>query len=555
LREVRRRLSLKRSTRAMAFGPRLELRQSQSLVMTPQLLQAIKLLQLSTVDLVSYVEAELERNPLLDRVDEPGDAPVANELGGAGEQDRFQSDDFDGGGDGAGDDPGSGGAAADGRSEGDWASDTLQVDAQAIARDLDTDVGNAFPDEAMPATASAMAQDGPSLPGFDSVVGGLRGAPLDDDETGPEGYLATEETLQDRLSRQLMPKLKTAADRWIGAILIEAIEPTGYLGETTASIAERLAADEADVVAVLALLQTCEPAGVGARDLAECLALQLKERDRLDPAMEALVANLDLVAKRDFTSLRRACRVDDEDLADMVAELRTLDPKPGLRHARTAAQAVIPDVFVRRASDGGWAIELNGDALPRVIANKAYYAAVAAGTKAGPGKSFIDEAWANANWLTRSLEQRARTILKVATEIVRQQDTFLAYGYAYLRPLNLKTIAEAVSLHESTISRVTANKYMATPRGIFELKFFFSAAIPGTGAESHSAEAVRHRIRDMINAETPEQVLSDDAIVAALKTQGVEIARRTVAKYREAMRIPSSAVRRREGRAGVARLR
>jgi RNA polymerase sigma-54 factor len=266
--------------------------------------------------------------------------------------------------------------------------------------------------------------------------------------------------------------------------------------------------------------------------------------------METLVSHLDLLAKRDFAQLRKLCRVDQEDMAEMVAEIRRLDPKPGLVFESEPTQSVTPDAIVRAAPDGGWIVELNSDALPRVVANKAYYVKVAARAKDQPGKAFIDDAWANANWLTRSLEQRARTILKVASEIVRQQDAFLAYGVTHLRPLNLKAIAEAVSLHESTVSRVTSNKFMATPRGVFEMKYFFTAAIAGAGGEeAHSAEAVRFRIRQLIEQEGADDVLSDDALVAALKGQGVDIARRTVAKYREAMRIPSSAARRREKRA------
>ncbi|MGL5137785.1 MAG: RNA polymerase factor sigma-54, partial [Beijerinckiaceae bacterium] len=335
----------------------------------------------------------------------------------------------------------------------------------------------------------------------------------------------------------------------IAAAIIDSVDDAGYLGESVAEIAARLSADEEDVESVLALVQACDPAGVGARTLAECLALQLKEKDRYDPAMATLIGHLDLLARRDYPLLRKICGVDEDDLAEMVAEIRRLNPKPGMLHGGAPAPTVIPDVMVRTASDGGWSVELNSDALPRVIANRAYYAKVNR-TKDAAGKQFIDEAWASANWLTRSLEQRARTILKVATEIVRQQDGFFMYGVEHLRPLNLKTIAEAVSLHESTISRVTSNKHMATPRGLFEMRYFFTSAIAGAaGEEAHSAEAVRHRIRQLIEQEGTEKVLSDDALVDALRAQGVDIARRTVAKYREAMRIPSSAMRRREKRA------
>jgi RNA polymerase sigma-54 factor len=505
----------------MALGPRLEFRQTQSLVMTPQLLQAIKLLQLSTVELASYVEAELERNPLLERRDDPDAAPIAP----------------------ADTPPEASGAVV----EGDWASDELRTDRAAIENDIGTDLSNAFPDDAVAPPASPLRQEGPTLPSLDgSRVS--QGGGSDGDDRGLEDIVAGGLSLHDHLERQTLPLLDTHGDRAIALALIESIEDTGYLTEPVEEIAARLGVEPVDVEAILAIIQQSEPTGVGARTLAECLALQLKDKDRYDPAMAALVDNLDLLARREFAQLRRLCRVDEEDLADMVSEIRRLDPKPGLIFGGEPARVVVPDVFVRPAPDGSWTVELNGDALPRVIANRSYYARVSR-TKDPAGKSFIDEAWATANWLTRSLEQRARTILKVASEIVRQQDSFFMYGVQHLRPLNLKMIAEAVSLHESTVSRVTSNKYMATPRGLFEMKYFFTAAIASSSGEAHSAEAVRFRIKQLIEGESADDVLSDDALVTALKAQGVDIARRTVAKYREAMRIPSSALRRREKRA------
>jgi RNA polymerase sigma-54 factor len=508
----------------MAFGPRLEFRQTQSLVMTPQLLQAIKLLQLSTVELASYVESELERNPLLERLDDPDAAPIAPQEPAA--------------------------EVTTGPTEGDWASDELRTDRQAIEGDIGTDLSNAFPDEAAaPAILSPGGSDGPTLPSLDGGARLSKGGSFDDADSLLDSLPGAGLSLQDHLERQAMAVLTTASDRGVALAIIEAIDGAGYLTEAVEEIAARLGVEAADVESVLAVVQHCEPVGVGARNLAECLSLQLREQDRFDPAMETLVGRLDLLAKRDFQQLKRLCRVDDEDLAEMVGEIRRLDPKPGLVFGGEPVQTVVPDVFIRPASDGGWAVELNSDALPRVIANRSYYARISK-TKDKDGKSFIDEAWANANWLTRSLEQRARTILKVAGEIVRQQDAFFMYGVQHLKPLNLKTIAEAVSLHESTISRVTSNKHMATPRGLFEMKYFFTAAIAGSGGEeAHSAEAVRFRIRQLVEAESPDNVLSDDALVTALNAQGVDIARRTIAKYREAMRIPSSAARRREKKA------
>ena len=300
------------------------------------------------------------------------------------------------------------------------------------------------------------------------------------------------------------------------------------------------------------MIQTFEPAGVGARDLAECLAIQLRERDRFDPAMATLIGHLDLVAKRENAALRRLCGVDEEDLAEMLKELRALNPKPGASFGSAHVQPVIPDVIVRLGPDGGWLVELNSGTLPKVLVNQTYYATVARQQEDDGDKAYLAECLQTANWLVKSLDQRARTILKVATEIVRQQDAFLAEGVQHLRPLNLKTVAEAISMHESTVSRVTSNKYMATPRGIFELKYFFTASIaPAEGGEAHSAEAVRFRIRKLIDDEATTAILSDDTIVKVLRESGIDIARRTVAKYREAMRIPSSVQRRREKQASV----
>jgi RNA polymerase sigma-54 factor len=294
------------------------------------------------------------------------------------------------------------------------------------------------------------------------------------------------------------------------------------------------------------VIQGFDPVGVGARDLAECLSLQLKARDRLDPAMQTLLTRLDLLARRDMGALIQLCGVDAEDIADMISEIRTLNPKPGLAFGSEPVTPVVPDVFVRVGPDGSWLVELNSDTLPRLLVNNQYYAKVHKGARDKDSKNYLADCLNSANWLVKSLDQRARTILKVASEIVRQQDNFLSHGVRHLRPLNLRTIADAIVMHESTVSRVTSNKYIATPRGIFELKYFFTASIQAVnGAESHSAEAVRDRIREMIEKEAGQEVLSDDRIVSLLTADGVNIARRTVAKYREAMRIPSSVERRR----------
>jgi RNA polymerase sigma-54 factor len=501
----------------MAMMPRMELRQGQSLVMTPQLLQAIKLLQLSHLELQNFVEGELERNPLLER-DEAADLPA-------------RPDDADSH------------HAADAES---FAKAESLHTQEGMEGRLGTGLDNVFQNEQPTAARSEAGGGADSLP----IVGGAYGATggsFDGDPEGFESSLTADASLHEHLVTQLDLAVIEPAERIVGRHIIDAVDDSGYLGEPLAEIAERLGIAIDRVEAVLRIVQGFDPSGVAARDVAECLAIQLRDRDRFDPAMQALVANLHLVAKRDFAALKRICGVDDEDIADMVGEIRRLDPKPGRAFGGSAAETVVPDVFIRAAPDGSWLIDLNPDTLPRLLVNQTYHARVSRAARNDADKAFIAECLQTANWLTRSLEQRARTILKVASEIVRQQDGFFAHGVEHLRPLNLKTVADAIGMHESTVSRVTSNKYLTCSRGVFEMKYFFSAAIAATGyGEAHSAEAVRFRIKQMIDDETPAAVLSDDAIVTRLKDGGIDIARRTVAKYRESLRIPSSMERRRE---------
>jgi RNA polymerase sigma-54 factor len=356
----------------------------------------------------------------------------------------------------------------------------------------------------------------------------------------------TRRSLRDYLGEQLRLSFPDPVDRMIGAHLIALLCPAGRLTARPVDIAAAMAIPLERVEAVRAIMLRFDPVGLFAVDLRECLAAQLADRNRLDPAMAALLDNLELLAKRETRRLMALCGVDAEDLADMIREIRALDPKPGAGYDIMPAQSVVPDLLMRALPDGTWFIELNPETLPRVLVNERFYARVAP-RAAKADKAFLSERLATANWLVKSLQQRSQTILKVAVEIVRQQDAFFRRGVSHLRPLILRDIAALVEMHESTVSRVTANKYMATPRGTFELKYFFTTAIAATeGGESHSAEAVRHRIRAMIGGEPQEAVLSDDAIVVALRKEGVDIARRTVAKYREALRIPNSAQRKRE---------
>jgi RNA polymerase sigma-54 factor len=503
----------------MALSAKLQLRQSQSLVMTPQLMQSIKLLQLTHIELERFIEDEVEKNPLLERQDQRDDEPQRNdgheprtdELSDASGLDRM----FEAG----------------------------DANAAAMSERLDTSMENVFPDD--PGTAERLSPDlAAQWKSAPSSAGGSDGFDIED-------MASARVSLADHVGEQIAFAFRDPTDRLIARELTDSLDEAGYMRGDPAEIAERLGTDEGSVARVLATCQTFDPAGLFARDLAECLALQLLANDRFDPAMQALVAHLDLLARRDFAQLRKLCGVEDDDLLDMLAEIRGLDPRPGLAFTGGTADTIVPDVIVNPARDGSWSVELNSETLPRVLVNQDYFASVSKQAANQAEKEFLAECLQNANWLTRSLDQRARTILKVASEIVRQQDAFLLHGIRHLRPLNLRTVADAIGMHESTVSRVTANKYMMTPRGVFELRYFFSVAIASSaaGGDAHSSEAVRDRIRELIEAEKPLDVLSDDAIVDILKRGGVDIARRTVAKYREGMSIPSSVQRRREKRA------
>jgi RNA polymerase sigma-54 factor len=498
----------------VALSQRLEIRQSQGLVMTPQLMQAIKLLALSNLDLAAYVEGELERNPLLERIDdgEPQRPAVEPAIGPASDAPMA----------------GWGGPGAN--------ADRAGMNERAVA-DLD-DAGPADAD------AATSRSNGEFAPGHFEWSGTGSGQ---SNGSNLEAFVSAERTLADHLAEQLAFAIADPVRRMIGQYLIDLVDDTGYLTGDLALVGERLGAHPSEIEAVLAVLQGFDPAGVCARNLPECLALQLKERDRFDPAMAQLVAHLDLLARRDLAALLKLCNVSEEDLTDMIGEIRQLNPKPGLAFGTTLVHPIVPDVLVRAGPDGGFIVELNSEMLPRVLVNQSYHAEVAKTARTAQDKTYLAGCLQTATWLVRALDQRAKTILKVAIEIVRQQDAFFVRGVQHLRPLNLKTIADAIDMHESTVSRVTANKYMATSRGIFELKYFFTAAIASaTGGEAHSAEAVRHRIRQLIDDESCHQVLSDDTIMEKLRDAGIDIARRTVAKYREAMRIPSSVQRRRE---------
>jgi RNA polymerase sigma-54 factor len=447
---------------------RIELKQSQSLVMTPQLQQAIKLLQMSNQELHSFVTEELQTNPLLERVETGQNESLQKE------RDSSPAESFD---------PGnhSGGSYDPSR-----------------------------PDRPL----SETVEDKPSL--------------------------------RDHLLSQIYVDFSDPAERMAAAALLEMLDETGYLTAETTLLRTQLGLSEEVFESLLARLQRLDPPGIFARSLRECLTVQLREKNRFDPAMAILVAHLDLVARHERNQLMRLCQVDSEDLADMLTELRALTPKPALSFVADVVQPVVPDVFLKPMPGGGWHVELNNDTLPRVLLNEEFHAQLQDGVLSSTDKAYLSERWQQANWLIKALRQRATTVLKVASEIVKQQDKFFIYGIQYLKPLVLKDIAEKIEMHESTVSRATQNKFMATPRGMFELKYFFSTALPTTGGTaSVSSLTVQERIKELIAAEKPEEILSDDRLAAILKRVGIHVARRTVAKYREAMHISSSAQRRR----------
>jgi RNA polymerase sigma-54 factor len=470
-----------------ALAGRLELRQTQALALTPQLLQAIRLLQMSAPELEAFVARELEQNPLIERAEAPEEALEAVGAGAQWPQE----------------------ASSDGAAP-------FDAGARSAAARRDTPAGPV-------ANASGAALDGPD---FQNVAGA---AP----------------SLSAHLEAQIAAAFRTPEDVAVARFLLANLDECGYLTAEPEALAAEAGVAPDRVAEVLARCQRLEPTGIFARSLAECLALQLAERDRLDPAMRLMLDNLDLLARRDLAALRRACGVDAEDLAEMTAELTALDPKPGLSFAGEPVAAVVPDVLVRASPQGGWIVELNEAALPRILVNRRYHAELT-GARQPEVRQFLDGCLSQATWLERSLDQRATTILKVASEIVRHQDGFLLHGPTRLRPLGLKDVAAATGLHESTVSRATANKFMATPRGTLAMRAFFSGGLAATtGGEEHSAAAVRHRVRQLVEAEPTGAPLSDEAIAEQLKGEGIAIARRTVAKYREQSGIPSSAARRR----------
>ena len=485
----------------MSLAPRLDIRQSQSLVMTPQLQQAIKLLALSNLEIEGFIAEEVEKNPLLE-------AAQTDEVIRPERVEREEP------------------AGADELLGGTATADPIDVDYATESHQQDS-----------------VADGGGGFDGALGLNGGSGGSGLGGEDLDFDSFADKAGTLADHLLAQA-GAVVDGADWFIAQHLIDQIDEAGYLTASLLDIATRLGTSQARVEHVLTLIQTLDPTGVGARDLAECIALQAREADRYDPCMARLIDNLDLLARGDLTRLKRMCGVDDEDMTDMIRELRGYDPKPGCRYGGEPALAVTPDLFVQKTK-AGWGIELNAATLPRVLVNRRYYHELSHGPQDKASKAWLSDALASANWLIKALDQRQRTIIKVAAEIVKQQEAFFLKGVAHLKPMTLARVADAIEMHESTVSRVTSNKYLSCARGVFELKYFFTSAIQAAdGGDAVSAEAVKSAIRALIAGEGAK-ILSDDTLVELLQAKGFDIARRTVAKYREAMGIGSSVQRRR----------
>ncbi len=496
----------------MALGPRLDLRQSQSLVMTPQLQQAIKLLALSNLEIEAFIAEEVDRNPLLDVAsDDPAERADAN-----AERDALDIDTRTG-------DASILEASAPGAGEA-----PLDVDYNAETFHHDS-----------------AADGGPGSDGALSLNGGANNSEaFDADGFDFDSVAADSPSLHDHLMKQA-GEVFSGTDLLVAQHLIDQIDDAGYLSVSLLDLANRLGVPRAQIEAVLTGIQRFDPTGVAARDLAECLRLQAIEADRHDPAMARLLDNLDILAVGKLSQLKRICGVDDEDLSDMIRELRAYDPKPGLRFGGERSNAVTPDLFVT-ARAGGWAVEINSSTLPRVLVNRSYYKELTNGGSDKASKAWLGDALTSANWLVKALDQRQQTIIKVASEIVKHQDGFFRHGVGHLKPLTLKMVAEAIEMHESTVSRVTSAKYLSCARGVFELKFFFSNAVGGgDGGDGASSDTIRNALKSLIAAEAADAILSDDQLVDLLRAQGFEVARRTVAKYREGLGLGSSVQRRR----------
>jgi RNA polymerase sigma-54 factor len=479
--------------------PALQLKLGQQLTMTPQLQQAIKLLQLPVLELQAQVQEALETNVMLEQEeDETIDLASLDQTAPSGEA-EVETADSDSGGD---------------------------VDEMSAGDEVVVEMEDPWAESSTPSGDGSRA---------------------DDDDRPLEFTDDRGNDLHQHLIWQLEISRLDPRQLWIGEAIVDSLNDDGYLTDSCAEIAHSLSADlpvsEDDVEAVLEFVQTLDPSGVGARSLSECLRLQLAQLDASTPGRDLalLIArdHLQAVADRDTGAVRRALGIDEDALQGALALVRACHPRPGSAFEGAQPEYVVPDVFVRR-TDQGWSVELNAGSVPRLRVNQGYAGLVARSADYASLRAQLQEA----RWLIRSLEIRNETLLKVARSIVQRQSAFLERGEEAMQPMILRDVAEAVGMHESTISRVTTGKYMHTPRGIFEFRYFFSSHVSGTDGEDVSSVAIRARIRKLIGDEPPEKPLSDAQLATILAGEGVKVARRTVAKYREALGLASSSERR-----------
>ncbi len=479
--------------------PSLQLRLGQQLTMTPQLQQAIRLLQLPALELQAHIRELLESNVMLEPVEETDATGSFEALSPLPESVREPE-------------------PADPAADADSAPDAVEVE---------------------------VIEDGWTEP-----TAGASETPygLPDDDRAQDIADESGRSLHEYLLEQLELAGLSENDLAIATAIVDAINDDGYITDSLADIAATLRpevdCDEEEIERVLMLVQMLDPVGVGARSVSECILLQLDQLDShtpgLDLARRIAADHLDLVADRDIGQLRRVLGADDESIDHALALVRACHPRPGTVVSGASTEYVVPDVFVRR-TERGWSVEINPATVPRVRLNESYASLIGRGAGHASMRSQLQEA----RWLLKSLEIRNDTLTRVARAIVERQSQFLERGEEYMRPMILRDIAEAIGMHESTISRITSGKYMHTPRGVFELRYFFSSQVEGEDGRGTSSTAIRAKIRKLIKEENPADPLSDARIAEILSQEGIPVARRTVAKYREALGLASSAERKR----------
>lgn len=483
----------------MAITPRLEIRQSQSLLMTTQLRQAINLLQMSNVELSELIETELSQNPLLEREEDISEKEIEKKEQSETEEPIETIEDYG----------------------------------------LDVDYDNEFDDFG----SDRESYDNNGDYAFEDYSK-TRQANISEDFDFFEDKLSHIKSLYDFLKEQIYLAFKKNYDKIIALRLCEFLDDSGYFIGNTKKISSSLNIEEEKTLNILSKLKEFEPSGIFASSLAECLKTQLKDKNLFNEKIEILLNNLDLLANGNFAKIKNICKIStDEELASIIKNIKAQNPKPANKFFTENTQYIIPDILVRTNKNGDYIIELNPASLPRVLINQSYVSEISKLYNKEANK-YIKKQLSSASFLVKALHQRATTILRVSEEIITRQKDFFKQGVKHLRPMLLRDIAEAIEMHESTISRVTTNKFMMTPRGLFELKYFFSSAAGSySNDDTTSIISIKHKIKDIIDNESKSKILSDDKIVEMLASEEIKIARRTIAKYRDSMNIPSSSIR------------